>query len=718
MAIAWLVSVVVLLAMPSSQVHFFNGLPFSRLSEYVVLMLLVPVLASGTLRRAFSDFWGHHRVLGRAVFILVAFAFAAKAALFVWAPPDGFLACYRSPVQAPAAGPCERSYENPFFRWSVTRVDRTIDFGPATWNLSFVNSVRWNFYPWVAGKILRERLPLEVGWRGSIVRARADVLEVRYVGAAVITLGDTTAALPQRYDREAVVTLPVPIGSHRLAVRYTFDDGYRTGAGPPPGPAATLRLRWGDGALVHPKRPSIGWLLLGAFVDGVVVGCAGWLVAFYGVVLRRDRWWLLGLSLAGPVMFWASPALVSESVVLLVIVALLLIRLRRRRATGLVVAYLVLLYLGFFRRALGAPDIRSVLLRSAGNDWLTYESLGRWILESWSLEGGEPVFFYPPLVRYISFLSHLIFGDGDTLIAITLHALMVLAVLWCVARLDPRRRVRTFDRTVFDLAALCTAALMVSHSVVVLTRLGASEVPTWIALTLAIPLLFASRSGRAWGLGAALLALSCVARGNQAPAVAWLLALFTVRTLRVRPRPALAALGLFGVIAVLPLAHNLVYGHQFVLWSASASVPGNLDTPPTAIALALGGDGAERRALLLKSALALHAAHGPQFMVAPTDWVTDLGFHGLQAVWFATALGLFLARKFDIRSALLVTPVLYLGVHMVYVIDVYYPRHIVAGYLAMGLLSMAWWAAEGRARSTADRGAVRSRWWTRRTPSA
>jgi hypothetical protein len=702
MPIAWLVSLLVLLTIPSAPVHRFDGLPFSRVSEYAVLMLLVPLLPGRTIRRAFTSFWGRRRALGRAAFVLVAAALAMKAALFVWAPPDGFLACYRSPVQAPPTGPCERSYENPFFRRSVTRVDRAIDFGPATWNLSFVNSVRWNFYYWEAGKILRERLPLEVGWRGSVARARVDVLEVHYVGAAVITLGDVTAALPRRYDREAVVTLPVPIGSHRLAVRYTFDDGYRTGAGPPSGPAATFRLRWSDGALVYPERPPTGWLLLGAFVDGVVVGCAAWLVAFYGVVLRRDRWWLLALSLAGPVMFWSSPALVSESAVLLVIAALLLLRLRRRRATGLVVAFLVLLYLGFFRRALGAPDVRAVLLRGAGDDWLYYESFGRSILESWSLEGGEPVYFLQPLVRYASFLFHLTLGDGDTLIAITRHTLIVFAFLWCVTRLRPCLRGQAWRRAAFELTALCAAALMVSESVVSLARVGASEVPTWIALTLAIPLLFVSRSPLAWLLGAGLLALSYVARGNHAPAVAWLLASFAVRGLRLQPRRALVAVGLFGVIAVLPLVHNVVYGHRFVLLTTSGSIPRNLDTSPAAIVSALSGGEAERRMLRRKATLLLHAAHDAAFTVngAPTGWVTELGFHGLQAAWLAAGLGLLVARAADVRSALLATPALYLGIHVIYTIDVYYPRHIVAGYLAMGLASMAWWGRCAGTRPT------------------
>ena len=58
-------------------------------------------------------------------------------------------------------------------------------------------------------------------------------------------------------------------------------------------------------------------------------------------------------------------------------------------------------------------------------------------------------------------------------------------------------------------------------------------------------------------------------------------------------------------------------------------------------------------------------------------------------MWLAAALGLMLARAAGVRSALMATPAFYLGPHVVYVIYVYYPRHIVAGYLAMGLVSLA-----------------------------
>ena len=55
------------------------------------------------------------------------------------------------------------------------------------------------------------------------------------------------------------------------------------------------------------------------------------------------------------------------------------------------------------------------------------------------------------------------------------------------------------------------------------------------------------------------------------------------------------------------------------------------------------------------------------------------------------------------RARLLVlVPALYLGVHLFWVVLVYYPRHVVIGYLAVGIVAM-YVAATGRAAPPARR---------------
>ena len=64
--------------------------------------------------------------------------------------------------------------------------------------------------------------------------------------------------------------------------------------------------------------------------------------------------------------------------------------------------------------------------------------------------------------------------------------------------------------------------------------------------------------------------------------------------------------------------------------------------------------------------------------------------HGLQAAWILAAL--LVARRWRWSrvpaALLLLVPALYLGVHLFYTVTVYYPRHLITAYLAMGVAAL------------------------------
>jgi hypothetical protein len=63
---------------------------------------------------------------------------------------------------------------------------------------------------------------------------------------------------------------------------------------------------------------------------------------------------------------------------------------------------------------------------------------------------------------------------------------------------------------------------------------------------------------------------------------------------------------------------------------------------------------------------------------------------GLQILWLVAAGQALFGRRLSWPAQLLVllVPALYLGVHLVYQVTVYYPRHVIAGYLSMGIVTM------------------------------
>ena len=172
---ALLVGFLVLLFLPSAGPHVFDGLPVSGLPEFAAFFLIVPLYVSSALRRVYARLLLTRRRAARPTFVAITavltLAIAAKLLLLAAGDRSGFAACYQPALAAdPASHACERSYENPFFRGGVTRIDDTISFDAATWNLSFFNSLRFNFNDWQKGATERTRLPFTARWRGDIDR--------------------------------------------------------------------------------------------------------------------------------------------------------------------------------------------------------------------------------------------------------------------------------------------------------------------------------------------------------------------------------------------------------------------------------------------------------------------------------------------------------------------------------------------------------------------
>jgi len=149
---------VLVLLVPSVNYQVFSGLPLSNAPEYLFGVAVLPLVVHRGLRQVFARFLRVSRFLAPGLWTAAGLALVLKVALFASGDYRGLQACYASPLAPPPAGRCEVSYENPWSRFGVTRIDDRVDFGPGDWNLSFLNSLRFNIYPWVPGNRLRDRL--------------------------------------------------------------------------------------------------------------------------------------------------------------------------------------------------------------------------------------------------------------------------------------------------------------------------------------------------------------------------------------------------------------------------------------------------------------------------------------------------------------------------------------------------------------------------------
>ncbi len=162
----------------------------------------------------------------------------------------------------------------------------------------------------------------------------------------------------------------------------------------------------------------------------------------------------------------------------------------------------------------------------------------------------------------------------------------------------------------------------------------------------------------------------------------------------------MGAVVLLGGLALLPTVHDAYYGGRLAVVPDDASLPINLVLPPSRLLWIRDPEVAtlvtnQVRGLLYRASTITRS--GPEYRQLA------IGFHGLQLLWGLFALPVLLPRSGLSATArvLWLVPLVYLGVHVFYV-QYYYPRHIVVGHLAMGVVAAYLLSPAGRATPPAE----------------
>ena len=469
------------LLLPSSNVGWFDGLPLDTGPELIGLLLLLPLTVSRALRRhwrrdgrlpsrrcqegvvrrlaegrrrlgpsrarrARRPRTSRRRREARAPGGRPLRGLPRLLPVRARAAPDGAVRAILREPMVPPRGHSHRSRHRL----------RSRDVEPRVRQFQSLQSVMGRRTP---GRPLRDRLPIEVAWQGAVERPDPWLSRVTYVGE--VTLRLQTGGAGQRQRRRcgwppATARRPPPpcrfrrdvIASSWPTASTTERDG-PSSRPPPPGRLFGWSARWSRGHSSRarsstPRGLPLVWRLLAAVVDSAVLALGATVATRLrrarpaGLVADRCSWpyracWS---SRAGPAIE-ESPG-----------------RPRRlpgaarpgARAPGPTVAPPAggrILRGGLPQLLPGAlVDPRNSTRSSARRptDSLFYESHARAILETWSLEGGEPVFRYQPGFRYWRFLERLVLGEGDPFVLIVGLTLLAWGYLWAIARLWPRPR--------------------------------------------------------------------------------------------------------------------------------------------------------------------------------------------------------------------------------------------------------------------------------------
>ena len=190
------------------------------------------------------------------------------------------------------------------------------------------------------------------------------------------------------------------------------------------------------------------------------------------------------------------------------------------------------------------------------------------------------------------------------------------------------------------------------------------------------------------------------------------LAVFGRQRWRQLPRAVALTIGLVLMMLTFPPLHNRYYGgpatetsrimnvNRRALAISPGQLPGDLSGPgrsPAAVGAAAG-------------ILYLHPTRDAN---PARDRTSRPRCGGLQLLWVGTTIVALARRRLATGTkALLLVPLLYLGIHLLYAVNIYYPRHIVAGHLALGVsvlyaLGRGWRTSPSRAADPVRRGELR-----------
>ena len=351
-----------------------------------------------------------------------------------------FRGCYKiiSPINLGYASTydCERSWEN-LFTDNFTRNDSNINFGfnqeskkvnkhinDGNWNLSALNSGVYAYYQ--DDQPNPYKLNLEISWIATLLNKQS--IQVGYLGEGKIKVNDEVLDLPASYSELTFKTIELNNEVNNIQLIFKWDkssakENY-----------AAISLKNLNGVLIQNYNPSAN-VVLGAVINIFSIGGIIFLLIlvtthFIQGLSKRNLLLLTLFSAINLIYYNLESNFIGLSAYLIFVFLLLLLAsklYKNRLFFGLSILYLLWVAL-ILNSKFGHGNFTKVIYRSRSDDFLTYESFARNILTSGSLQGGEDVFVYSPLIRYLLLLFHFFIGDADNLIFVIYLFFLFFAV--------------------------------------------------------------------------------------------------------------------------------------------------------------------------------------------------------------------------------------------------------------------------------------------------
>jgi hypothetical protein len=697
---------------PASSSAFFDGIPFDGPWELIAFVVFLLGFASAENRKRLSNwFLGNStKVKALIIVLLIGLNFARFNSAASDQHDGYFAACYKATYSPLFDLSCEKTYDGFLYDSTVTRYEKVIDFGQiagykpdtlsgSNWNFSFANDwPRFDVWPWIEGNIDIERFPFRAQWIGKLESGEDRKIGITYIGEGKVIVGENQVELPPSYSNSRTVFVNTDSRNRDLSIDYAFLDTRKVNENNGNSYAAMRVFDGVSGKLIKTAGPPLGVVLFGFLFDSVPLILIGFFVFNY----RRkiyDSWRPLAVSAGlviialrfsdevplpsfAPLLFltvigiWGYVALFNPKLIYTVGIPTSVI-LAIERVHNFIVT-----------RDGKFPGLDFSIFRVRGDDWLVYQGLARTILTEWSLRGGEDVYWGQPGFRYLVFISHLVLGDGDVLVAFFFASIFVASGLVFI-RFASNRVNGQLIRTWAYVMAVLVVVLAISSRVIEAEYLGLSEYATWIIAIFVGSLLFKETIEQRWiVLGAALCGFCVFVRTNQLFGMAALVAIFAFAGFAKKSLKQVsfwAPFCVFGFMVLLPLFHNLYFGKVFVLLPQSAGANSDYSW---AELFQVFSNGESRAKAIMKLREFTYTAYlnkgmGFSFTLAIVFW-------SFQMAWIISLTQVCRRKMRSLKNfAVIIWPLAFALPAIPYRLDAYYPRQVVMFNLALGLAAFA-----------------------------
>lgn len=693
--------VALIIPIPSDK-SYLAGYPIDTYLEFIFLLVIIILWTNFLKVKCRKNKFYSLILISSSLLIILKF-------LTTFAPQPHFEACYDieniSNQDTFSEVVCESSWLHPFSRHK-TRNDFTLNFGlfdnqntstvgfeQSNWNLSSLNNLEFNYYK--SGDPDRNRLPFKVTWK-TIFTTKAP-LEIEYIGEGFIRINKELTTMPRSYINSNKILLSHPKRIENLEIFFQWSPDEIKSAN-----FAQIRLSDKSGDIDIFQNSTLKnnlytliqftqiflalFLVLHLLSFTTKLRLLNKYVIFFNLTFFLIQ--ILFFTFRGSVLM---PWLTNFLLFLLIYFNILFLK---DKAANIFNSGLIIFISYLHSVSIFSFVSRTVNYRSPGDDPLTYESFAHEILNGNPFWGGENVFVYSPAMRYWLAINHLLFGEADYLISF-LSLLMILFSFLYVLKVSVQLQLNatTFKlKPYLHIFLLFLFALFLSFELVLNGGdILLSEYPTWPIIMLVITSLFQSISYKKYLFLVFLLSLLYFFRGNQILASLFILILtnFKFRH-KIKTKFDFQNFSVTTSLYLLPAAfvfiHNYVYGKSFYFLQTSVSSsfiinPLSLFRLPISDNLIqslneqLGG-------VLIINSVIRNKIGGDLLYFSNVAHLVILCF---------SILFIFMIFRRNNYSLIdfftLLIPFFFLVPHIFVQVYVTYPRHTIAGYLSMLLIT-------------------------------